>query len=72
MSDLVTTTARRGGQLLTRSSGVDAIPALAHAASTGHAPAAAPVQLAVRGVSKTYSAKDGKVLDAIDLEVGRG
>jgi ABC-type Fe3+/spermidine/putrescine transport system ATPase subunit len=29
-------------------------------------------QLVIAGVSKTYSAKDGKVLDAIDLDVARG
>lgn len=32
----------------------------------------APQQLAIRGLSKTYSAKDGKVLDRIDLSVGQG
>jgi len=34
-------------------------------------PAEVP-QLTIDGVSKTYSAKDGKVLDGIDLAVGRG
>ena len=31
-----------------------------------------PRQLAISGLSKTYSAKDGKVLDRIDLNVGQG
>jgi putative spermidine/putrescine transport system ATP-binding protein len=36
------------------------------------APASAPVQLRLGGVTKSYNAKDGKVLDGIDLDVGRG
>lgn len=31
-----------------------------------------PTQLRLEGVSKTYSAKDGKVLDGIDLDIARG
>jgi putative spermidine/putrescine transport system ATP-binding protein len=30
------------------------------------------IQLSLRGISKTYHAKDGKVLDGIDLDVARG
>lgn len=33
---------------------------------------AAPTQLSLQGISKTYAAKDGKVLDRIDLDVARG
>jgi ABC-type Fe3+/spermidine/putrescine transport system ATPase subunit len=36
------------------------------------APSAEETQLSLRGISKTYSAKDGKVLDGIDLDVARG
>ena len=70
MSDLVATTTNTYADLAPDRSHPAATTTMA-GASLAAAWSSAP-QLVLSGVSKSYSAKDGKVLDSIDLEVGRG